>query len=128
MNRCAIAALFAAAAVSLSSAHAQTHRPFTPQTLRGELVVQQSPDVTLNGKPARLAPGARLRSDSHMLLPPGSVAGQKLTVHYTQDINGLLMDVWVLNAAELANKTWPRTAQEAASWAFEPATQTWLKR
>ncbi|MBY0235130.1 MAG: hypothetical protein K2W93_09120, partial [Burkholderiaceae bacterium] len=100
MNRCAIAALFAAAAVSLT-AHAQTHRPFTPQTLRGELVVQQSPDVTLNGKPARMAPGARLRSDSHMLLPPGSVAGQKLTVHYTLDPNGLLMDVWVLNSAEL---------------------------
>jgi len=127
------AALTALAAVSLSliCAHpvqAQTHRPFPVHALRGELVVLQTPDVSLNGKPARLAPGARVRGDTHMLQQPASLSGQKLTVHYTVDPTGLLMDVWVLNPAELANKTWPRTPQEAASWAFEPGTQTWLKR
>ncbi|MBB4845310.1 hypothetical protein HNP55_003857 [Paucibacter oligotrophus] len=128
MTRCAHSLLAAVAICCSAAALAQSHRPFPPQALRGELVVQQTPDVLLNGKPARLAPGSRLRSDGHMLLPPASVAGQKLTVHYTLDPAGLLMDVWVLNPAELANKTWPRTPQETASWSFEPGTQTWTKR
>lgn len=127
MYRCALTA-FAAAACSIS-AQAQVHRPFPVQALRGELVVLQTPDVSLNGQAARLAPGARLRGDNHMLLQPASVAGQKLTVHYTREpSSGMLLDVWVLNPAELANKTWPRTPQEAASWSFDPATQTWIKR
>jgi hypothetical protein len=127
MYRCALLA-FAASTVCIS-AQAQVHRPFPVQALRGELVVLQTPQVSLNGQPARLAPGARLRGDTHLLLQPASVAGQKLVVHYTiEPSSGMLMDVWVLNPAELANKTWPRTPQEAASWAFEPATQTWTKR
>lgn len=127
MYRCALLAF--AASTACISAQAQVHRPFPVQALRGELVVLQTPQVSLNGQPARLAPGARLRSDTHLLLQPASVAGQKLFVHYTiEPSSGMLMDVWVLNPAELANKTWPRTPQEAASWAFEPATQTWTKR
>ena len=42
--------------------------------------------------------------------------------------SGLIMDVWVLNPAELANKTWPRTPAEAAAWQFSPGAQTWIKR
>ena len=33
----------------------------------------------------------------------------------------------VLNAAELANKTWPRTPAEAAGLQFNPGNQTWSK-
>ncbi|UDF37311.1 UNVERIFIED_ORG: hypothetical protein LHJ69_09635 [Shinella sp. XGS7] len=130
MYRCAsLAALAAAAVVVCAPAHAQTHRPFPPQALRGEIVVLQFPEITLNEQPARLAPGARLRGDTNLLLQPASVAGQKLTVHYTvEPHSGMLLDLWVLNPAELANKTWPRTAEEAASWHFEFGTQTWTKR
>jgi hypothetical protein len=122
MYRCALTV--ALAAVSLV-AQAQTHRVFPAQALRGELVVLQTPDVLLNGQPARLAPGARVKGDTNLLQQPGALTGQKLTVHYTVERGGLLMDVWVLNPAELANKTWPRTPQEAASWRFDAATQTW---
>ncbi|MDC8783962.1 hypothetical protein [Roseateles koreensis] len=125
--RPALVILCATAAVSLS-AHAQTHRSFPANALRGELVVAQAPDVSLNGQAARLAPGARLRGDTQMLLQPASVSGQKLTVNYTLDPNGMLLDVWVLNTVELANKVWPRTALEASTWSFEPGTQTWTKR
>lgn len=129
MYRCASTlAAFAAATVCIS-AEAQVHRQFPAHALRGELVVLQTPDATLNGRAAKLAPGARIRSDNNILLTPASIAGQKLSVHYTVEaVSGMLLDVWVLNAAELANKTWPRTAQEAATWAFDAGTQTWLKR
>ena len=114
-------------AVSCLAAQAQTHRFFTPTTLRGELVVTQHPDVLLNGQPARLAPGSRVKGENNLLVQPAGIAGQKFTVHYTVESNGLIMDVWVLNAAELANKPWPRTPAEAASWQFNPGNQTWSK-
>ena len=114
-------------AVSCLTAQAQTHRFFTPTTLRGELVVTQHPDVLLNGKYARLAPGSRIKGDTNLLVQPGAITGQKFIVHYTVESSGLIMDVWVLNAAELANKPWPRTPAEAASWQFNPGNQTWSK-
>ena len=115
-------------AVSCLAAQAQTHRFFTPATLRGELVVTQHPDVQLNGRPARLAPGSRVKGADNLLVQPASLTGQKLTVHYTVESSGLIMDVWLLNAAELANKPWPTTPAEAAAWQFSPGNQTWVKR
>ncbi|QPF72580.1 hypothetical protein G8A07_06300 [Roseateles sp. DAIF2] len=131
MYRCASSLLAACAAALVCSlpAQAQVHRSFPATALRGELVVQQAPLVSLNDKPAKLAPGARLRGDTHLLLQPASVIGQKLIVHYTvEPSTGMLMDVWVLNPAELANKPWPTTPEEGATWLFQPGTQTWTKR
>ncbi len=127
MYRCVLPALGAVLAVSCVTAQAQTHRFFTSSTLRGELVVTQHPDVLLNGKPARLAPGSRVKGDNNLLVQPAGLTGQKLVVHYTVENSGLIMDVWVLNAAELANKPWPTTAAEAAAWQFNPGNQTWVK-
>lgn len=128
MYRCALTvALAAASLLASAAAQAQVHRPFPAQTLRGELVVVQTPDVLLNGQPARLAPGARIKDDTNLLLQPAAITGQRFTVHYTVEPGGLLMDVWVLNPTELANKPWPRTPQEAAAWQFNPGNQTWSK-
>ncbi len=124
MKRCALIA----AALVMSAAHAQTHRPFPADALRGELQVQVAPEVLLNGKPARLAPGSRIRNENNFLVMPGELTVQgKRVVHYTQEQGGLIKDVWVLNAAELANTRWPKTRAEAAAWRFDAATQTWIK-
>ena len=125
MYRCALALALAASCVV---AHAQTHRSFPATALRGELVITQFPDALLNGRPARLAPGARVKGDTNLWVPPAGLTGQKLVVHYTVESSGLLLDVWVLNPAELANKTWPTTPAEAAAWQFDGASQTWSKR
>lgn len=128
MYRCATSAVALAAAALSISASAQNHRPFPANALRGELVVVQAPDVTLNGQAARLAPGARIRGDNNLMLLSATLTGQKLTVHYTIDSYGLLKDLWVLNATELANTPWPQTAEQAASWVFDSGAQTWTKR
>jgi hypothetical protein len=124
MYRCALAL---ALATTCLVAQAQTHRYFPPTALRGELVITQYPDVLLNGQPARLAPGSRVKGDTNLLVQPAGLAGQKLIVHYTVETGGLIMDVWVLNPAELANKPWPTTPVEAATWQFNPGNQTWVK-
>lgn len=127
MHRCAALAFVAATVLLASpSVHAQ-QRPFPAQALRGELLIEQPPAVLLNGQPARLAPGARIRGENNLLMVSGALAGRRVTVHYTIDIQGLVLDVWVLTAEERARQPWPTTAAEAAAWRFNQAGQFWSK-
>ena len=104
------------------------HRSFAAHVLRGELLVGALPLALLNGQPTRLAPGARIRGQDNLLRVPTSLAGQAVVVHYTREpSSGLLMDVWILNRAELGNEPWPTHPAEAAAWRFDPASQRWSR-
>ena len=123
MLRCVFTLLVALAA----ALPAQAQRSFQQTVLRGELVVTQPPEATLNGKPVRLAPGARIRNQSNMIQLSGTLLGQTLLVHYTQDTAGDLRDIWILTDAELARKPWPTTREQAQNWVFDAQTQTWSR-
>jgi hypothetical protein len=123
MLRCAFAATLLAATLC---AQAQT-RNFPANALRGDFTVSASPEVVLNRKPARLAPGARIRGADNMLLLPASVTGKRFLVNYTLDLHGQILDVWVLTPAEAARRPWPTSPQEAAAWSFNPDQQTWTR-
>ncbi len=125
MYRCAFTAC--AALVAVAPAAAQVARQFPATALRGEVIVTAPPEVALNGKPARLAPGARIRGQDSMLVMSGAAVGQKLVVHYTVDSSGQLRDVWILRPEELARKPWPVTPLEAGQWSFDPIAQVWTK-
>ncbi len=122
----------AAAAASLCAtlpALAQVARPFPANALRGDIRFGQPPEVELNGQPARLAPGARIRGTDNMIALSGSLMGQGGTVNYTvEPTSGLIFEVWILRREEIARRPWPTTAEEAARWAFDPAAQTWTRR
>ncbi len=100
--------------------------PILKQSLRGEILFGQPPEVLLNGNAARLAPGARIRDLDNRLVLSGNLIGQKYKVNYTVDTLGLLMNVWILKADEAA-KLWPTTPTEAATWIWDPVAQTWSK-
>ena len=123
-------ALAPAMLASAAGAHAQSPllRTFPATALRGELLVTQPPEILLNQRPARLAPGARIRGVDNLLLLSGTVAGQRLLVHYTLDSLGQLLDVWVLSPAEMARRPWPTNAEQAANWVFNSDAQTWSPR
>jgi hypothetical protein len=127
MLRCALFASLALAAAL--PAAAQPIRNFPATALRGEVVFVAPPELTLNGRPARLAPGARIRGEDNLLQAPGALAGQKRTVHYTLEAStGMLMDVWLLRADEIANKPWPTTPAQAQSWSFDWGGQKWTRK
>jgi hypothetical protein len=67
---------------------------------RGRLVVTAPPQVTLDGKPDQLSPGARIRDLNNMLLLSASVAGQDLPVVYRRDATGLIHEAWLLTPEE----------------------------
>lgn len=125
MYRCFAAIL--ASLLLVSGAFAQSLRAFTPNALRGTLEVLQSPEVALNGKPARLAASARIFGPDNLIKVPASIAGRKLIVNYTLDGQGFVRDAWILSETEAAKKPWPTTAAEAQAWRFDVTSQVWIK-
>ena len=117
-------ATFALTVPPPAAAQNLVQRQFPAQALRGTLKVVDAPEALLNGQSARLAPGARIRGTNNLLVMSAAITGQTLVVNYTRDTDGLLKDVWILRADEIAH-FWPTSAAEAATYTFDPAGQTW---
>jgi hypothetical protein len=126
MPRCILTAAATLALAVPALVCAQMVRPIDLKSLRGDVVFGQAPDLTLNGQAVRLAPGARIRDTQNMLVLSAGLTGQKRTVNYTLDPYGLLMNVWLLTDADIA-QPWPKTPLEAATWAYDPVAHIWIK-
>jgi hypothetical protein len=118
---------FLVAACFVAPAAAQVQRAFPQNALRGALVIGVAPDIQLNGQPARLAPGSRIRDANNMAVVPSGLTGGRYLVNYTVDTSGLVKEVWVLRPDEAAVRPWPTTTAEAQSWRFDPVGQVWVK-
>mgnify|MGYP000900498167 CR=1 FL=1 len=75
-------------------------RKFPEKAGFGLLRVTQPPDVLLDGKAARLAPGARIYGTDNLLQLSGTLVGKTIAVAYVKDSYGLLYQVWILTDAE----------------------------
>jgi hypothetical protein len=72
-----------------------------PKDVRpGRLVVTAAPQITLDGKPDRLSPGARIRDLNNLLVLSASITGQDLPVVYRRDAAGLVHEAWILTPDE----------------------------
>lgn len=103
MNRWTRAALAAALALSLSHAFAQGIVREAPADVRpARMAVDTPPDITLDGQPARLSPGARIRNVQNLVVLSGSLAGLNVPVVYRRDAGGLVREAWILTEDEYA--------------------------
>ncbi len=126
MLRCVLAAT--TALVLALPAAAQVQRNFPANALRGEALFGTPPELSINGRPTRLGPGARIRGENNMLQMSGSLVTVKAVVHYTREpTSGLVLDVWLLTPEESSKRPWPTTEAEARAWRFDPAAQAWTK-
>ena len=113
-----LAALFGTACLMTVPASAQTSdgdakpgvREFPKAALRAEMVVQNHPLITLNGKAEQLTPGARIFDRQNRLVLSGQLVGQNLLVNYVRDGGGQIHQVWVLNSEEAKEKRAGSTA------------------
>jgi hypothetical protein len=112
---------------ALFSLPAFAQRVFEANALRGELVLQEGQSALLNGKPAQMAPGARIRNEQNLLQLTGQLQGKNFLVHYTVNSFGQIHNVWILTADEAAKRPWPKTTEEASAWVFDPTMQAWGK-
>ena len=111
MNRCtesrvraaliACALLAGLALLPLSPATAQgIIREAPKDVVAGRLIITAPPVVTMNGKPDRLSPGARIRDLNNMLVLSASVVDKELPVVYRRDSAGLIHEAWILTPDE----------------------------
>ncbi|TFY97385.1 hypothetical protein [Ramlibacter rhizophilus] len=123
MNRWIKTAL-ATLALAAAAASAQTLTREAPRdVVPGRLVITQPPEGTLDGQPARLSPGARIRDTRNMLVLSGQLAGKETPVVYRRDGLGLVHEVWLLTEAEytrLGGKT-PTAGNAEAVQQFQQA-------
>jgi hypothetical protein len=127
MFRCAASLVIAMALAAPAAAQFIVQRSFPQTALRGEIAFGVTPAIELNKKPARLAPGARIRGTNNMMVVAGEVTGRKFTVNYTVEPSGLVLDVWILRDDEI-KVLWPKTPQEASKLNFDAAAQRWTPR
>ena len=86
---------------SVATAQLSVHsRKFPEKAGFGLFRVTQAPDVLLDDKAARLAPGARIYGTDNLLQMSGTLVGRTLAVAYVKDSYGLLHQVWILTDAE----------------------------
>ncbi len=87
----AVAALAFAATVSAQI----VPRNIPADAPRGRFTPAQFPAVYINGKPMRLAPGARILMPNNLTVTPNQVAADT-PVRYRLDEKGQVQTVWVL--------------------------------
>jgi len=63
--------------------------------------------VSLDGAPARLAPGATIRDPRNLIIVPAAIPRAGAWADYLLDRDGQVLRVWLLSADELAR---PRSA------------------
>lgn len=118
--------LGASALLAALPASAQVMRRFPRTALRGEITFGAYPELLLNGQPARLAPGGRVRDMNHSQAIPNLLLGKKFIVNFQLNTSGFLQEVWILRPEEIANP-WPRTTAEAESLRFDEVNQIWAR-
>lgn len=100
MKRC-IHILFLCLALIGATAFAQGIQRSAPKdVVLGRLTVTAPPEITLDGKPDRLSPGARIRDLNNMQVLSGGLVGKTMPVVYRRDSAGLVHEVWQLTDAE----------------------------
>ena len=120
MNRCAprlmAALMLATACLAMAPVAAQTYegkpqvRQFPKDALRGEMVVLAPPVISMDGKPDRLSPGARIHDANNHLVLSAALVKQKLLVNYLRESAGQVHQVWILNSEEAREKRRGATA------------------
>jgi hypothetical protein len=109
MKRCTAYAYILATAASVfyalpATAQTPTVREFPAAAMRAEMTVQNHPQITLNDKPERLSPGARIFDTRNLIALSGQLQGQRLTVNYLRDSGNQIERVWILNPEEAKQK------------------------
>jgi hypothetical protein len=84
-------------------------RQFPANALRGRLRVVQGAEITIDGRPERLSPGARIRGTQNNVLMSGALVGQEYLVNFVRDGYSNVHQVWLLTVLEAQQKVKPAT-------------------
>ena len=92
------------AVVFAGSAIAQQERIVTipAAAKRADITFQGTPDLIVDGRAARLSPGARIYDRNNYLQMFGSLSGTVKAKFLVEELSGLVHAVWILTDEEIA--------------------------
>ena len=97
------ATLIVACGIAAGAAVAQQRVvPIPPKAQRADIIFNRSPDVLINGKAARLAPGARIYDRQNLIVMYNALQGGIKAKFVLEDSTGMVMNVWILTEDEIA--------------------------
>ena len=76
-----------------------SQQTFSDGSVAGTMTPGQLPEVTIDGKTMRLAPGARIISAGNLSITPNQVPANS-RVRYKTDAAGQVSQVWILPAEQ----------------------------
>lgn len=85
---------------AVAAVPAFAERPFPPDVKRGTMSPAPHPAIMINGKMRKLSPGARIWNTENLVEMPSSLRGSDLPVNYTENEQGDIDRVWILNRDE----------------------------
>jgi hypothetical protein len=88
--------LAAVCSVALAACGSST-KVLTDGSRIGTMTTGQLPEVAIDGKPMRLAPGARIYNSGNLTITPNQLPAET-RVRYKVDATGQVQQVWVLPA------------------------------
>jgi hypothetical protein len=98
-------------------------RKFPASALRGRLKVLQAPDILIDGKPARLSPGSRIRDAQQRLVMSASITNLEFVVNFTRNPLGEVQEVWILNELEAKQKMKTNTPETNVIFASDEGSK-----
>lgn len=90
--------VFLSAAIALPAF--AVDRPFPPEAKRGTMSPALHPAIVIDGKMRKLSAGARIWNPDNLVEMPSSLRGSDLPVNYTENGQGDIDRVWILNRDE----------------------------
>jgi len=86
--------------ISISAQVWAFDRAFPPTVKRGTMSPATYPELIIDGKIRRLAPGARVWNARNLIVLPASLREGGVIVNYTENVQRQIDRVWILNPDE----------------------------
>ena len=86
---------------------AAQQRTIPAEAQRGYVVHVQEAAVSIDGAPARLAPGATIRDQLNLIIVPTALPREGAWADYVKDRDGQISRLWLLTAEERARQRPP---------------------
>ena len=105
MERLIIRITTGALALGLAAGHVfaqQRMVPISPTAKRADITFNGTPEILIDGKTARLAPGVRIYDRNNMMAISGALDGAAKAKYLVEETTGLVIGIWILTNAEIA--------------------------
>ncbi len=99
-------------------------RIFPEDVKRGSMSIEGGQNLRINGKPRTFSGAIQIRNSENMIQVSGAISGNAIPVYYTENQQGDIHRVWILNEEEIRRKAPLPSAQNSPMPPVPPTLPT----